>query len=290
MNIINAICNLVKNPQYKLKEYASSRNRANNMGESLEEYIKDLFAGVPEDSSSEIRDSIIQNTFSYTGNQNNPPDAMLWGGDAIEVKKIESKNSALALNSSYPKHKLYSDSSMISTACREAENWTEKDIIYAVGILDKKTEQLSSLAFVYGEDYCASKEIYERIKNTIKYGVENISDIEFTETKELGHVNRVDPLGITYLRVRGMWGIANPFKTFEKYYQRKDENLFNFMCIINNEKYNSFDNTQDLENLTLENDNLSINDIYIKNPDNPSRLVPAKLISFYVEGSKNESN
>ena len=62
------------------------------------------------------------------------------------------------------------------------------------------------------------------------------------------------------------------------------------MCIINNEKYNSFDNTQDLENLSLENDNLSIKDIYIKNPDNPSRLVPAKLISFYVEGSKNESN
>ncbi len=290
MNIINAICNLVKNPQYKLKKYASSRNRANNMGESFEEYIKDLFAGVSEDSSSEIRDAMIQNTFSYTGNQNNPPDAMLWAGDAIEVKKIESKNSALALNSSYPKHKLYSDSPMISSACRKAENWIEKDIIYAVGVLDKNKEQLSSLAFVYGEDYCASKEIYERIKNTIKYGVENIPDIEFTETKELGHVNRVDPLGITYLRVRGMWGIENPFKTFEKHYQRNDENSFNFMCIINNKKYNSFDNTQDLEKLSLENNNLSISDIYIKNPDNPSRLVPAKLISFFVEGNKNESN
>lgn len=168
MNIINAICNLVTNPQYKLKQYALSRNRANNMGESLEEYIKDLFAGVLEDVSSEVRDAMIQNTFSYTGNQNNPPDAMLWGGDAIEVKKIESKNSALALNSSYPKHKLYSDSPMISTACREAETWNEKDIIYAVGVLDKKTEQLKSLAFVYGEDYCASKEVYEKIKNTIK--------------------------------------------------------------------------------------------------------------------------
>ena len=40
MNIVNAICNLVKNPQYKLKQYTSSRNRANGMGEALEEYIK----------------------------------------------------------------------------------------------------------------------------------------------------------------------------------------------------------------------------------------------------------
>lgn len=290
MNIINAICNLVQNPQYKLKQYSLNRNRANSMGISLEEYIKDLFAGVPNDTTDEMRDAFIQNAFSYTGNQNNPPDAMLWDGDAIEIKKIENKNASLALNSSYPKHKLYSDSTMISTACKEAENWTEKDIIYAVGVLDKKTEQLTSLAFVYGEDYCASKEIYERIKSTIKKGVESISDIEFTETKELGHVNRVDPLGITYLRVRGMWGIENPFKTFEKHYKREDSNKFNFMCIINNDKYFSFDNTYELENLLLENENLKIKDIQINNPDNPSRLKPAKLITFSVKGNKNESN
>jgi len=290
MNIVNAICNLVKNPQYKLKQYTSSRNRANSMGKALEEYIKDLFAGVPENSSSEMRDALIQNAFSYTGNQNNPPDAMLWNGDAIEVKKIESKNSVLALNSSYPKHKLYADSPMISTACREAETWTEKDIIYAVGVLNKKTERLSSLAFVYGEDYCASKEVYEKIKNTIKEGVESIPYIEFTETKELGHVNRVDPLGITYLRVRGMWGIENPFKTFEKHYERDDSKDFNFMCIINEEKYYSFENYLELENLSCQNNNLSIKNIKINNPDNPSRLVPAKLISFFVEGEKNESN
>ena len=290
MNIINAICNLVKNPQYRLKQYALSRNRANSMGESLEEYIKDLFAGVPYDTTDEMRDALVQNAFSYTGNQNNPPDAMLWGGDAIEIKKIESKNAALALNSSYPKHKLYSDSTMISTACREAENWTEKDIIYAVGVLDKQTEQLTSLAFVYGEDYCASKEIYERIKSTIKEGVESISNIEFTATKELGHVNRVDPLGITYLRVRGMWGIENPFKTFEKHYKREDSNEFNFMCIINTDKYFSFDNTYELENLVLENENLKIKDIQINNPDNPSRLRTAKLITFSIRGNRNESN
>lgn len=284
MNIIDAICNLVLNPQFKLKEYAINHSRANNMGEALEEYIKDLFAKVPLDATDDVRDTLIQNVFSYTGNQNNPPDAMLYGGDAIEVKKVESKNSALALNSSYPKHKLYADSSMISSACREAENWTEKDIIYAVGVLDKKVMRLSSLAFVYGEDYCASKEVYERIKNIIKDGVERLSDIEFTQTKELGHVNRVDPLGITYLRVRGMWGIENPFKVFEKHYKRDETNAFNFMCIINEKKYATFENTVRLEELTTQVKNFKIENIKIKNPDNPAQLTNAKLITFFVKG------
>ena len=35
----------------------------------------------------------------------------------------------------------------------------------------------------------------------------------FAETKELGRVNQVDPLGITNLRIRGMWQI----ETQEKY-------------------------------------------------------------------------
>lgn len=61
--------------------------------------------------------------FSYIGNQNNPPDSMLRNGDAIEVKKIESKKAALALNSSYPKAKLYADSPMINKECRECEKW-----------------------------------------------------------------------------------------------------------------------------------------------------------------------
>ena len=36
----------------------------------------------------------------------------------------------------------------------------------------------------------------------------------------------------------------------------------------------------ELENLVLENENLKIKDIQINNPDNPSRLRSAKLITF----------
>lgn len=86
-----------------------------------------------------------------------------------------------------------------------------------------------------------SDECYSRIKQTIKEGVENISGVEFAETNELGRINRVDPLGITYLRVRGMWGIDNPWSVFSYVYQRDMSKKFNFMCIINENKWNTFD-------------------------------------------------
>lgn len=40
---------------------------------------------------------------SHQGNKNHPPNFIIRGGDAIEVKKIESKNRNIALNSSFPK-------------------------------------------------------------------------------------------------------------------------------------------------------------------------------------------
>lgn len=278
MNIINAIMNLVENPVTKLVNYYQGKNRANNAGDALEEYVKDIFANSFELLETE-RLERINAIFSYLGNNSNPPDAMLKAGDAIEVKKIENDNATLALNSSYPKHTVLASSPMISSACKTAENWTEKDIIYVVGVV--KQDCLKHLCMVYGLDYCASDECYSRIKNTIKNGVESIPDVEFTESKELGHINKVDPLGITYMRVRGMWGIDNPWKVFSYVYTRDMSKKFTFMCIINETKWNSFDNTAELLSLTKHIPELSITDVRVKNPDNPAQLNNAKLINFY---------
>lgn len=260
-NIINAICNLVENPQTELLRKGESHNRANSMGEALEEYIKDLFAGVSENAVDEMRDELIQGAFSYTGNQSNPPDAMLWGGnkgDAIEIKKIESPTSALALNSSYPKHKLYASSSMISTACRECEDWTERDIIYAVGVVGKTTEKLESLAFVYGEDYCASKECYERIIH--------------------------DPLNVSSVDIsKSNWNIKNPFEAFENIYHIDKTKSFNFFAIISNDKFDSFENKNRLYDLA--NKNLKVTEIKIKNSNNPKSEKNAKLITYSLEAA-----
>ena len=119
----------------------------------------------------------------------------------------------LHLNSSYPKDKLFSDSPMITTACRNCEDWREKDLVYVIGV--SKDNKLKALWLVYGNCYAASKEVYERVRDKISKGVNELQDVEFSETNELGRVNKVDPLGITYLRIRGMWGIENPIKVFD---------------------------------------------------------------------------
>ena len=276
MNIIDAIKNLIEHPVVDVISHYTARNRANGMGDALEEYIKDLFAdtfGLTERKRMTRQSEV----FSYLGNNNNPPDAMLRGGDAIEVKKIESNSSALALNSSYPKQKLCRDNPMISNKCRTAENWVDKDMIYTVGYVDNKNK-LRQLAMVYGRNYCASDECYSRIKTTIKEGVQSIPGIGFSDTKELGHVNRVDPLVITYLRVRGMWGIENPWKVYSYVYHPNNAAAFNFMCIIDNAKWSTFNNTELITSAKVE--GFSICDIKIKNPDNPAELDDAKLITF----------
>ncbi len=277
-NIIDAIINLIENPILELKEYYSNRNRANSVGDALEEYVKDLLCDTFDVIDEAQRVKIQSEIFSYLGNNSNPPDMMLKAGDAIEVKKIENFNSALALNSSYPKTKLYADSPMISKACKECEDWDSKDLIYVVGVVNKN--QLNSLSFTYGIDYAADKETYEKIKTVIKTGVESIDGVEFSKTKELGRVNKVDPLGITYLRVRGMWGIENPFNVFNYVFKQDNKNKFNFMAIINEEKWATFNNTSNLlaviEKVPLAN----ISDIEIKDPNNPAKLKSCKLITF----------
>lgn len=109
MNIVDAIVNLVENPMTAIVEHYSGRNRANQAGDALEEYVKDLFADSFNLTEQE-RLECLSKAFSYLGNNSNPPDGILRNGDAIEVKKIENNNSTLALNSSYPKSKLHSNS------------------------------------------------------------------------------------------------------------------------------------------------------------------------------------
>jgi hypothetical protein len=180
------------------------------------------------------------------------------------------------LNSSYPKHKLYASDSKITDACRDCESWEEKDIIYAVGVTND--DELIHLSLVYGDCYAASKNVYERIGRIIKKGVTEIPDIEFSETKELGRVNRVDLLGITNLCIRGMWHIDNPLKVFKDTFSANDSSKFALTCILREEKFNTF-SAIDRDAIT-NHPNISLRDVKIKNPDNPAKLMSAKLITM----------
>lgn len=276
-NILIAFKNLVKNPITSLVSHYQGSNRINSMGAALEFYIKDLLCNTFAEENLNRKYETYSRYLSYIGNQNNPPDIMIKNGDAIEVKKIESMQSSLALNSSYPKDKLYSESPMITVDCRNCEDWSIKDIIYIIGYAQKNI--LKALWFVYGDCYAADKAIYERIRNKISDGVNELQDVEFSKTKELGRVNRVDPLGITYLRIRGMWGIDNPIKVFN-YTPIEQSNTFFANFIMMKEKYISFP-MKDRESLEmLIGEKFSIKDIKIKSPNNPAKLLEAKLLCF----------
>ncbi len=277
-NLLKAIKTIIENPITEVSRHYASRNRANSVGDALENYIKDVFCETINENNEINRLSKIESVFSWSGNQNQPPDLILKNGDAIETKKIQSPDAALALNSSYPKSKVY-----FGTTNRhhiETKPWQIKDIIYAIGCTNDSN--LKYLWFVYGDCFVADKEIYEKIKQTISEGVNSISGVEFTETKELGKVKKVDPLGITDLRIRGMWHIENPNKIF-KYINPLDEfSIFQLTCLMKTEKFESFPSEDKNFLLSYAASNYSIQDVKIKNPNNPSQRMDAKLITFKV--------
>jgi len=279
-NTLKAFINIVNNYQYNIQTITSGNNRANNMGEGLEHYIQSAFANIFSDANPMAKLIKFEEIFSYQGNKNNPPDLILKNGDAIEIKKLEGKKSAIALNSSYPKDKLYANSTMITKACRECEAWTQKDMLYAIGHIPKATKNLKSLWLVYGDCFCADKETYERIKDTISNGITSIENVEFTATNEIGKVKKIDPLGITDLRIRGMWHIENPNKIFDYLYEYDESKDFQLMALMRKEKYNSMpkNDREIIENM----ESVEVREVKIKNPNNPVWLIDGVLLSFGV--------
>ena len=234
-NILDAIITVIQQTDYKLVKYTSSENGVNKMnakGSTLEEFVQDMFADTFGVTDHIKRMSAISDTFSYLGNDSNPPDGMLKGGnmgDAIEVKKTDTFGE-LQFNSSYPKTKLLSTSTMITNDCRNCEEWTERDMLYVVGQV--KNKSVKTLCMVYGMDYCANYYVYEELTESVSHGIRNIPNIQLADTKELGRVKKVDPFGITSLRVRPMWLIAHPIKVFDYIYTPDKSKDFNLMVLM----------------------------------------------------------
>ena len=77
-----------------------------------------------------------------------------------------------------------------------------------------------------------------------------------------------------------MWHIENPTKIFNYIYSYDETKSFQFVCLMKKEKYESLPLTdrQIIEN--LNNPNVSISDVRIKNPNNPVQLMDGKLLVF----------
>lgn len=273
-NILRAIINLAKAKNNNIMEIYRSNTRINNVGDALEYYIKDIFCGTLN-SNIKDKEKAYARDFSYLGNQNNPPDFIIKKGDGVEVKKLGGIKNGVALNSSYPKERLLKNDPMITEACKNCEDWEEKDYIYVVGsVINKKVKLLS---MVYGDCYAAEKSTYEKIRKMIKKGVSEIQGVQFSETNEIGKVKKVDPLGITVLRVRGMWHIENPIKVFDYILNYDKDKEFVMYAIMKRAKYLSLpeEDRKQIESGKLS--NLSISDTKIKDPNNPAKYLKAKL-------------
>lgn len=281
-NILEAIINIAKLPILEIDELTFGNNRVTNVGDGLEVFIKNAFSNNFNILDEKEKIENYSKAFSYEGSQTRPPDLMIKGGDSIEVKKTESISSELQLNSSHPKAKLFSSSHLINSHCRTCEDWKEKDIIYTIGHIPSKSKTLSSLWMIYGTIYAADENVYTDLKNTITEKIEKIDNINFSETKEIGRVNYVDPLKITNMRIRGMWLLQPPVKVFNYIYKYETELKFQLIALIPSEKYNSFplESRNKIENLAYS--NLSIENVKVKNPNNIVNLIDCKLITIKV--------
>lgn len=278
-NILQAIYTIVANDIPDVISFYRSQNKINAVGDALELFIKDIFANTV-DKDLDQKDEQYQQVFSYTGKANNPPDFILLSGDAVEVKKIKSQTAQIALNSVHPTAKLRSDSPMITKACRDCEEWSEKDLLYAIGSVNK--QKLSLLWLVYGDCYAASREVYQKMKNKIISGIEQTTGVEFSPTKELGKVKKVDPLGITNLRIRGMWHIEHPEKVYGYLMPEVTPSNFRLATLMLESKYQSFPLEDRTKLESIDKPSFKIQQVGIKSPDNPVKRVAARLITYQI--------
>lgn len=254
--------------------------RINAVGEQLEFYIRDAICGSFKllHREKEVR---YRSVFSLLGNQNNPPDMIIRGGDAFEIKKIRSLRTSIALNSSPPKDRLHRDDPRVTKACRNCEggNWDTKDLFYIVGCA--KNGRIQYLFIVQGECYAAEREVYDSIASTLKGSLESSFQSEGIEgigqTVELGRVNRVDPLGITNLRIRGMWMIENPVRVFSYIYTLDTSKPFSLAALMTRRKFDSYPQ-QSIASLE-EDERINLEAVNVKNPNNPVEQLNSVLIT-----------
>jgi hypothetical protein len=139
---------------------------------------------------------------------------------------------------------------------------------------------LSSLWFVHGEIYAADESVYIELKNSVSELLENSDDLSFSITNEIGRINAVDPLKITNLRVRGMWLLQPPYKAFNYVHEYDKTAKFQTIAIVSTEKYLLY--PEESREKIEGNENISIKDIHVNNPNNPANLIEAKLILFKI--------
>jgi hypothetical protein len=276
MNVLLALKHLIDNKYSLIDQTSNGLRRANNAGDSLEGYIKDAFAGSMEAKNAVARELAWNKTFSYRGSANNPPDAMIWNGVAIETKKIGGYKGDLALNSSHPKAKLRRDDSKISEAAKLAEEWVERDIVYAIGTV--KGGHLKRLWLIYGDCLAADASYYSRTEQILSKLINESSGLSLAATNEIANIRQIDPLNRSILRIRGMWSLKNPNNAFEDLTSL--ESSTQFYVMLRESAYQELPETDRNMLESLKVSGLQNRIISIPDPDDSSKQIEARFISY----------
>lgn len=189
---------------------AQPRGSLGSKGKPFEIFAKNMFAGCLGALASNVDDA-WKRTFSWLGSLNAPPDFMIWGGDAVEVKQ-QSGVGQIALNSSPPKRTLKVDDPRIEKDCRVCEQWTEKDFLYFLGKVND--EYVEALWIIDGSCISDLPQRYDVLFGNLAI---TVADLGGEKTNELGRFNKVDALKSTSLRIRAMWSLEHPANTFKDF-------------------------------------------------------------------------
>ncbi|MBC6308616.1 NgoPII family restriction endonuclease [Listeria sp. FSL L7-1582] len=287
-NVLVALKNILDRNSCRLTPLFRSNGSANTAGDSLEYFIKDMFCtGGILHSIEEDKNKIYDKYLSWKGNSTNFPDFIVRGGVGVEPKKMNGKgNASLSLNSSFPKAYIYPDTQNIppQNLIDEETLWNKKNIVYAVGNLDKESDKLIRLWFAYGNTFIADERIYNGLKSKIKETIENLTSSEFVPSKEFGRIKRVDPLGNTNLRLRGMWELAHPEAIFQQFLTLTDipDGATKVNLIIPEDDFLQLDDKPDLSQY-INDGKLIVHKELIPNPNNNLENISVYLYETYTD-------
>lgn len=279
MNVLVGFMSLMDNAGADLRVLPSGKNRANSVGAAFELFVKEAFADILGEDIDEVsRDAILNQRFSWLGDDNKSPDALLRGGIALEIKKSESLAGAIQLNSSPPRQKLLRDDPRVSTGAKNAENWVERDLAYVVGHTSQTF--LERVWIVYGDCLAANAGVYSEIFDLVKESISSHLEDGILEehTTELAKLKKVDPQDRSDLRVRPMWSLESPDKAFSNLIADKRGRLINLL--LRESTYRSLPETDRRELENRENVGLRNTIVSIPDPDNAGLEIEARFISY----------
>ena len=282
LNILTAIKNIsdfkTNNMREYFKDYATTQIKT--VRQEMEYYVKDAISGSFKSVKDKKPTDRYDGVFSYVGSKNKPPDMIIQGGDVVVIKTIKTYKGSLTINNYPPKDRLKWNDPWILKNCREIDGgqWNSKDIFYVIGWTEKR--RMKYLNFIQGCCFIPEEEVYNKKIHGLKKNIFNYLEsegLEASSTIGLGKVNNTDPLGITNLRIKGVWSIMNPLKIFSDTFSYDKNRDFTLIVLMFKNKFDSFPKN-DIDAI-VNDKQIEIKDVKIGNPNNPQKKIDAKLIT-----------